>query len=49
MGGLIGNDILKFRKNDSNSWIAVYYKIYFRVLLQHICAGEVSVVIVIDK
>ena len=32
-----------------SSWVAIYYKIQFSVLLQSICAGEVSVVIVIDK
>ena len=32
-----------------SSWIVVYYKIHFRVLLQRICAGKVSVVIVIDR
>ena len=43
--------ILKMREATEfqSSWIAVYNKIYFRVLLQPIWAGEVSIVIVIDK
>ena len=49
--GVIANDVLKMRKviEFQSSRIANYYKIHFRVLLQPICAGEVSVVIVIDK
>ena len=50
-GGFIANDVLKMRKGieSQSSWIVIYYKIHFRVLLQPICAGEVSVVTVIDK
>ena len=50
-GWVIANDALKKRKfvEFQSSWIAVYYKIHFCVLLQPICAGEVSVVIVLDK
>ena len=49
--GVIASDILKMRKviEFQSSAFVVYYKIHFRVLLQHICAGKVSVVIVIDK
>ena len=32
-----------------SSLIVIYYKFHFLVLLQSICAGGVSVVIVIDK
>ena len=49
--GVIANDVLKKRKfiKFQSSWIVVYYKIHFRVFLQAICTGEVSVVIVIDR
>ena len=43
-GGGVGVDVLKMRRVN-----VIYYKIHFRVLLQPICAGEVSLVIVIDK
>ena len=56
LGRVIANDVLKMRQvieflflSYRSSWIAIYYKIHFRVLLQPICAGEVSLVIVIDK
>ena len=42
---VIANDVLKMRKviDFQNWWIVVYYKIHFCVLLQPVCAGEVSV------
>ena len=48
---IIANDVLKKRNviEFHSLWIVVYYKIQFRALLQSIWAGEVSVVIVIDK
>ena len=48
---VIANDVLKKRKviEFESSWIAIYYKIHFCVLLQNICAGEVSFTIVIEK
>ena len=55
MGGrgelVIANEVLKMRKviEFQCSWIVVYYKIHFCILLQPDCAGEVSVVIVIDQ
>ena len=50
-GRIIANDALKKRKviEIQSSWIAIYYKIYFRVQLQTTCADYVSVVIVVDK
>ena len=50
-GAAIAKDLLKMRKviKFQSSWIAINYKIHFRVLLQPICAGDVSVVIIIDK
>ena len=46
--GIIASDMKKVIKFQS-SGIVIYYKIHFRVLLQHIYASEVSVVTVIDK
>ena len=48
---VIANDILKMRKviEFQISSIVLYYRIHFRVMLQPICAGELSVVIVINK
>ena len=48
---VIAIDVLKMAKRIEfqSSWIALYYQIHFRVLLQPICAGEVSVVIVTNK
>ena len=50
-GEVIANDVLKMRRviEFQSLGIVVYYKINFGVLLQPICAGEVSVVIVVDK
>ena len=50
-GGVIANDVLVMGKviEFLNSWFFVYYKIHFCVLPHPFCAGEVSVVIVIDK
>ena len=49
--GGIANDFLKMRKvmEFQSSLIVVYYKIHFCVLLQPICTGQASVVIVIEK
>ena len=50
--GVIANDILKVGKliEFQSLRAVVYYKIHFRVLLhQPICAGEVSIAIVIGK
>ena len=49
---VIANDVLEMGKvvaEFKSSWTVLYYKIHFRVLLQATCAGEVSVVIAIDK
>ena len=50
-GGVIANDVMKMRKviEFQSSWIVVYYKIHFRVLLQLICPVEGSVAIVTGK
>ena len=42
-GEVIANDVLKMRRVIAfqSSWIAVYYKIHWGVLLQPTCAGEV--------
>ena len=49
--GGIANDVFKMRKviEFQSSWIVIYYKIHFCVLLQPIHACEVPVVIVISK
>ena len=41
--GFIANDVLQRRKiiEFQSSRFVIYYKIYFRVHLQPICAGEV--------
>ena len=51
MAEVIATDVLKMRKviKFQSSWIAIYYKIRFGVLLQLTCAGEISVIAVIDK
>ena len=43
-GGVIANDILKMGKviEFQSSGIVIFYKIHLHVLLQPICAGEVS-------
>ena len=49
---VIANDVLEMGKviaEFKSSWTVLCYKIHFCVLLQPTCAGEVSVVIVIDK
>ena len=48
---VIANDVLKMRKviELTNLWIVIYCKIHFCVLLQPICAGEVSAILVRDK
>ena len=50
-GSVIANDVLKMGNiiDFQSSWIVIHYKIHFRVLLQAIYGGEVSVGIVIDK
>ena len=50
-GGVIANDVMKMRKviEFQSSWIVVYYKSHFRVLLQLICPVEGSVAIVTEK
>ena len=40
---------LNYMRQFQSSWIIVYYKFHFCILLQPISAGEVSVVIVIRK
>ena len=48
---VIPNDFLIIKKviEFQSSWIFVYYKIHFRVLLQLICAAEVPVEIIITN
>ena len=49
--GAIASDVLEKRiiAKFQSSWIFIYCNSHFRVLLQSICAGEVSIVMATDK
>ena len=49
-GGFIANDVLKTKKVIDSKFMNYHLlQIHFRFLLQPICAGKTSVVIIIDK